>query len=215
MRFSILALFLVLLVDARPALAQTAPERDGNWGTVSTLSLLVGAGTEMLMPRVFYADPEVTVGWKARWHVSVLAPSMTLLGLSMLNEYALKDAFQGYRPDCDEATQGGPGCRTYGMMSSHSFGGFAALGQGVAVFLFDTTKWSQGRLNAGALVGHVAVPLVAASLTAVGRGVGNWESTGQVLLGGGAGLLSGFLMGAAYSLMQRPECGYTGSLICW
>ena len=29
------------------------------------------------MPRVFYADPEVTVGWKARWHVSVLAPIVT------------------------------------------------------------------------------------------------------------------------------------------
>jgi hypothetical protein len=217
MRFPILALPLLatLVSISQPAIAQTPPERDSNWGAVSTVSLLVGAGTELFMPRVFYADPEVTVGWKARWHVSVLAPSMTLFALAALNEYGLKDAFEGYRPGCDSATQGGPGCRTYGMMSTHSYGGFAALGQGVAVFLFDTTKWSQGRLNAGSLVGHVAVPFVAGTFNAIGRGVGHYETAGQVLLGGGTGLLTGFLLGTTYALMQRPECGYTGALMCW
>ena len=216
MRFSTSALIAsVVFLSAHSALAQTAPERDKTWGAISTASLVIGAGTELLMPRVFYADPEVTVGWKSRWHVSVLAPSMTLLGLALLNEYALKDGFEGYRPGCSENNQGGPGCRTYGMMSTHAYGGFAALGQGVAVFLFDTTKWSQGRVNGGALVGHVAVPFVAAGLNAIGRGAGNFETTGQVLAGAGAGLLTGFLMGTAYTLMQKPECGYSGSLICW
>ena len=52
-------------------------------------------------------------------------------------------------------------------------------------------------------------------VTAIGRGVGNWETGGQVVLGGVTGLALGFLSGMTYSLMQRPECGYTGSLICW
>jgi hypothetical protein len=206
---------LVALSLVRPAQAQQSPERDNNWGTVSTVSLLVGAGTELLMPRVFYSDPEATIGWKARWHVSVLASAMTLTSLAVLNEYALKDSFEGYRPGCSAALEGTSGCRTYGMFSTHTFGGFAALGQGGAVFLVDTLKWSNGRVNAGALVGHVIVPLFASVLTAISRDTGNWESTSQVMVGGGAGLVSGFLTGTVYALMQRPECGYSGSLICW
>jgi hypothetical protein len=45
--------------------------------------------------------------------------------------------------------------------------------------------------------------------------VGNWESGGQIVEGSLAGLGFGFLMGMTYSLMSRPECGYTGNLICW
>lgn len=215
MRFSIPAIIALVITTTGSAMAQTRPDRDDNWGTVSTVSLVVGAGTELLMPRVFYADPEVTVGWKARWHVSALASSMSLLALAALNEYTLKDGFEGYRPGCSAENKGVPGCQTYGMLSTHAFGGFAALGQGAAVFLFDTTKWSQGRLNAGSFVGHVAVPLLAATFNAIGRGAGDFETTGQILAGGGAGLLTGFLTGTTYALMQRPECGYTGSLICW
>ena len=36
---------------------------------------LSSTGLVMIMPRVFYSDPEVTAGWKARWHVSVLVKS--------------------------------------------------------------------------------------------------------------------------------------------
>ena len=28
-------------------------------------------------------------------------------------------------------------------------------------------------------------------------------------------LVTGAVTGATYALLQRPECGYTGSLICW
>ena len=84
-----------------------------------------------------------------------------------------------------------------------------------AVFVFDTFKWSGGRFNGGAFAGHLAGPLVLAGITGVGRSVGDYESFGQVLVGGTIGLGVGFLSGLTYSLMQRPECGYTGSLICW
>jgi hypothetical protein len=209
------ALPIACLLLAPVAQAQQAPSRDDNWATVSTVSLVVGAGTEALMPRIFYSDPEATVGWKARWHVSVLAPALTLTTLAVLNEYTLKDSFEGYRPGCNEDLQGGPGCRTYGMLSTHTYGNFAALGQGTAIFLVDTLKWSQGKVNAGAAVGHLAIPLVTSVLTAISRSAGDWETGTQIFAGAGAGLLSGALTGTVYALMQRPECGYTGSMICW
>jgi hypothetical protein len=206
-----------LLLSPRDAAAQVSPvpERDRTWQTVTGITLATGAATQLLMPRVFYSDPEVTVGWRARWHVSVLAPVMTLTALTVLNEVAIKDAFEGHRPGCDETNQGLPNCETYGMPSTHAFGSMAALGHGTAVFLFDTFSWSQGRVNGYALAGNVALPFVLGAITVVGRGVGNHESAGQIAVGGVSGLAFGFLTGMAYSLMQRPECGYTGSLICW
>lgn len=191
------------------------PERDVTWQTVTGVTLALGAATQVFMPRVFYADPEVTVGWKGRFHVSVLAPVMTLTALAAFNEGTLKDAFKGRRPGCDASNDGLSHCDSYGMMSTHAFGAFAALGHGGAVFLFDTTKWSDGRFNGWGFVGNVATPFVLGLVTAIGRGAGNWEDGGQILLGGITGLGFGFLSGMAYSLMQRPECGYTGSLICW
>jgi hypothetical protein len=173
------------------------------------------AGFELVMPRVFYADPEVTAGWKARWHLSVLAPIMTMASFSLLNEVTLKDSFAGHRPGCDETNQGTPGCTSFGMLSTQSFFAFSALGQGTAVFLIDTTKWSDGRFNAGALAGEVGVPLVLSIITAVGRGAGNWESGGQVWGSAGIGFGAGLGTGLLYAILQRPECGYSGNLICW
>jgi hypothetical protein len=31
----------------------------------------------------------------------------------------------------------------------------------------------------------------------------------------GIGFVTGLGLGVLYAAMQRPECGYTGSLICW
>ena len=191
------------------------PNRDSTWDTVTTVTMLAGAGSQLLMPRIFYSDPEVTVGWKARWHVSVLAPVMTMTALAALNEYSLKGAFQGQRPGCDATNFGLQNCETYGMMSTQSFAGGAALGHGVAVFVVDTLKWSGGRVNGYALAGDVITPFVFGMITAIGRGVGNWETPGEVAVGGLVGLGFGFLSGMAYTLLQRPECGYTGNLICW
>jgi hypothetical protein len=214
-----LALATGTFLTVTPCRAQTTPtpppDRDSTWGDVTTVTATAGLAWEAVMPRIFYSDPEATVGWKARWHVSVLAPVMTLVGITTLNELVLKDAFEEFRPGCDETNQGGPNCETFGMMSSHSIAGMGALGHGVAVFIFDTTKWSDGQFNAGSLVGHVGIPLVLGTITLVGRGAGDFENTGQILAGGATGLVSGFLMGMTYSLMQRPECGYTGALVCW
>jgi len=212
---SLLFFLLLVLTTTQSAFAQDAPERKSAWKVVSNVGLIGAASTQLLMPRVFYSNPEATVGWKARWHVSVLAPTMTLTGLAVLNEYWLKDEFEEYRPGCDEENQGTSHCESYGMMSTHGFGAFSALGHGGAVFLFDTINNSGGRFNVGSFVGNVGLPVVFATFTAIGRGVGNYETTGQVLTGSGVGLASGFLMGMTYALMQDPACGYTGSLICW
>lgn len=200
---------------ARAQDAETVPERSRGWDSASTAMALSAAGIQLLMPRVFYSDPEVTVGWKARWHVSVLAPSMTLAALTLINEQWLKDAFKGHRPGCDDANRDLSECSTYGMMSSEAQLAFSALGQGTGVFLVDTIKWSGGRFNGGAFAGHVGVPLALALLTTIGRSAGNLETAGQAWAGAGAGFVSGIGMGVLYALMQRPECGYGGSLICW
>lgn len=189
-------------------------ERSGGWNRATNIMALSSAALQVLMPRVFYSDPEVTVGWKARWHVSVLAPSMTLFALSMVNEAYLKDEFQSLRPDCDREGDHRT-CREYGMFSTQSMLAFSALGQGAGVFLVDTIKWSGGRFNFGGFMGNVGVPLVLAVLTAVGRTSGNWETAGQVWTSAGVGVGAGLGMGVVYAIGQRPECGYSGGLLCW
>jgi len=200
-----------------PCAAQTPPppERSESWSTATTITAVSAAGLQLILPRVFYADPEVTAGWKARWHVSALAPIMTIATLTLVNERYLKDEFAGHRPGCDETNQGMPGCTSFGMLSSPTILAFGAFGQGLGVFLVDTTKWSDGRFNAGAFAGQVGVPLVLSVITAVGRTAGDWESAGQVWGSAGVGAGVGLGMGLIYALAQRPECGYTGNLVCW
>lgn len=190
-------------------------DRSTSWQTVTSITMVAGVATATLMPRIFYADPETTAGWKARWHVSVLAPALTNVSLTMLNEHALKDAIRSQRPGCNDANFGSGHCQDFGSLSSHAFLSFAALGQGTAVFLVDTLKWSDGRFHVGAFVGDVAFPLVFAGITAVGRSAGNWEESGTVVLSSVGGLVAGGLTGLTYAMLQRPECGYTGALICW
>lgn len=191
------------------------PERSAAWNSATKVMSLSSAGLVLIMPRIFYSDPEVTAGWKARWHLSVLAPSMTLAAATLLNEVALKDAFKSFRPGCTADNSDAAGCESYGMLSSQSFLAFSSLGQGTGVFLVDTFKWSGGRVNGGALVGDVAVPLILSVITAVGRSSGNWETGGEVWGSAGLGLGTGLGMGVLYALLQRPECGYSGSMICW
>jgi hypothetical protein len=207
---------LAALLTSAAARAQIEPtERSEGWDTATTIMAVSSFGLQLVMPRVFHSDPEVTVGWKARWHVSVLAPTMTLAALSLANEQWFKDAFESFRPGCDENNQGQPGCESFGMLSTHSLLTFSYLGQGTGVFLVDTIKWSNGEFNAGAFVGNVGVPLVLSVLTAIGRTAGDWEDAGQVWASAGIGLGAGLGMGVLYALLQRPECGYGGGLICW
>jgi hypothetical protein len=207
------ALFLFAL-PAR-ALADDPTARSAPWQTATTVTAVAAMGSQLLMPRVFYSDPAVTVGWKARWHVSVLAPAMTLTALAFLNESAVKGALASYRPGCNATNEGTGNCLDYGSLSSPAFIASSAFGQGTAVFVVDTLKWSDGRLNAGALVGNVALPLALAIVTGVGRAAGNWEDPGQVGLSSVVGLGFGAITGVAYALLARPECPYAAGVICW
>jgi hypothetical protein len=211
------AVLVATMSMTAPARAQATvpPVRSDAWNDATTIMALSALGLELVMPRVFYADPEVTVGWKARWHVSVFAPIMTLATLTLVNEHHLKNSFESPRPGCDDTNLFHPDCATYGMFSSQSLLAFSSLGQGAGVFLGDTLKWSDGRFNAGAFTGHVGIPLVLAVITAVGRTSGELETGGQVWASAGVGAAVGLGTGLVYSLMQRPECGYTGSLLCW
>lgn len=197
------------------AQATPPPERDRTWAGVTNATAAAAVGIGILMPRVFYPSSEVTVGWKARWHVSVLAPMMTYATLALVNEVSLKEGIASHRPGCDDTNFGGRNCNTYGGPSSHAFVAGSTLGHGIAVFLFDTTKWSDGRANAIGAIGHIAVPLILGGINVIGRSSGNFENGGQLVAGGTLGLATGFLLGMTYSLMARPECGYSGSLICW
>jgi hypothetical protein len=174
---------------------------------------LATVGIELLSPRTFWADPEVTAGWKARWHLSALAPVMTLATVSLVNEFYLRKSIGALRPGCESNT--GDCTGSFGMLSTETLAAFSALGYGTGVFLIDTTKWSNGQFHGGAFALQVGVPLVLSVLTAVGRTEGNWETPGQVWGTALTGAVFGFGMGALYAAFQRPECGYTGSLICW
>lgn len=217
-----LAASAALLAAPRAAHAQDAEaplpdrQRSEGWKDATNILTLSSLGVQLLMPRVFYSDPEVTVGWKARWHASVLAPSMTLIATGLVNEQFLKDSFQGHRPGCSESSQTFVAeCNDYGMLSTHSYLVGSALGQGLGVFLVDTIKWSGGRLNGGSLAMNVGVPAVLGVITTVGRTAGNWETGGQAWGSAGIGLAIGLGLGALYGAAQRPECGYGGDLICW
>jgi len=210
------------LVAPRQAHAQDMPppdtHRSSGWKSATNILTVSSLGVQLLMPRIFYSDPEVTVGWKARWHVSVLAPSMTLIAGGLVNEQFLKKSFKGFRPGCSDEYAGTPElgeCDSYGMLSTHSYLVGSSLGHGLGVFLVDTIKWSGGRLNGGSLAMNVGVPAVLGVITTVGRTAGNWETGGQAWGSAGIGLALGLGLGALYAAMQRPECGYGGDLICW
>ena len=54
---------VVLLCLSEPASAQTAmpvPERSASWKSATNIMALSSAGLVMIMPRIFYSDPEVT-----------------------------------------------------------------------------------------------------------------------------------------------------------
>lgn len=210
------ALGLCLAEGTASAQTLTAPERSDAWGKATNITAISAMGLVLVMPRVFYSDPEVTAGWKARWHLSVLAPSMTIATLGLLNESWLKGELKGHRPGCDDENFGlVAGCTSYGMFSTPTFVAFGALGQGAGTFLADTLKWSNGRFNFGPFVGDLAAPAILAVMTGVGRSAGNWEDSGQVWATAAIGFAIGMGVGALYATSQRPECGYTGSLICW
>jgi len=219
--------------EASAQTAQVPPivDRDNNWGTVSDVSMIVGASTIFLMPRVYYSDPESTVGWKGRWHFSMFAPAMTMVAATFLVDGPIKRAAEGPRPGCtvDQTLVANPGsnCESFGAPSTHAFAAWGATGMGTGIFLVDTIKYSRGRFNVGSFIGNIGVPLIASVLTSVGRGVDvdggtefdgsihAFEKPGQVVAGTFAGFFSGLVVGGAYALLQRPSCGYGNAIFCW
>jgi hypothetical protein len=225
-----LSIFSTALLIPREAAAQVPPvaaiaPRDSTMTTMSNVTMAIGVGVVTLMPRIYYNDPEATVGWKARWHVSVLAPALSLTALTLLVDRPIRNLIASPRPGCtaDETSQALPGseCETYGMPSTQSFAAWGATGAGTAIFLVDTLKYSQAKFHAGAFVGNVAVPLVLSVLTSVGRGVATQQNTFpaetpmQVVVGSLSGFVTGALLGVGYTFLQRPNCGYGNSVICW
>jgi len=214
-------------INSSEAFAQSTVEpivgRDGDWATVTQVSTIIGASTVFLMPRVYYSDPESTVGWKGRWHFSQFAPMMTMAAATFLVDGPIKNELKLVRPGCagvDPAFAGpGSNCETYGGPSTLAFASWGAFGVGTGIFLVDTIKHSKGRFHAGSFIGNVGVPLIAGVLTSVGRsvdGVGQpFETQNQVLAGTFIGMGSGLLVGVAYSLLQRPSCGYGNAIFCW
>ena len=214
-------------IPSGEAHAQAIPpsaERDDGWGTVSTISMLVGVGTVSVMPRIYYNDPEATVGWKARWHISQLAPIMTLTAATLLVDIPIKNLGEGTRPGCtvEETESGfsGSNCESYGMPSTHSFAAWSGMGAGTAIFIIDTLVYSDAEFHAGSFVGNVIVPLAAGVMTSVGRGISGaefdaFEDPAQIGVGVAAGVITGFLTGLAYSLFQEPNCGYGNNIVCW
>ncbi|MSP25212.1 MAG: hypothetical protein EXR75_08620 [Myxococcales bacterium] len=205
--------------------AQIPPlvERDPNWDAVSQVMLGIGAGTVALMPRVYYSSPAATVGWKARWHVSALAPIMTMTTLTLLVDGPLHDEMQGAKQGCsvEETFAALPqsGCEAFGSPSTHAFASWGATGAGLGVFLVDTVKHSRGEFSVPSFVGNVGVPLTTSILASVARsadgsGLGP-EDTDQVLGGALAGAGIGLLVGAGYAFLQEPDCGYGNYLFCW
>ncbi len=210
----------------REAAAQVPPiaQRDSNWATASNVTMLLGVGIVTLMPRVYYNDPEATVGWKGRWHWSFLAPALSLTALTLLVDGPIKNAIKTPRPGCTIDNTGigpgGLGCDSFDMPSTQSFASWGATGAGTGIFLVDTIKYSNGKFHAGSFVGNVAVPLVLSVFTSAARSAAPGtsyaqESVPSIVVGSLTGFATGALLGLGYSLMQRPNCGYGGNIICW
>ncbi len=220
------ALCVFLNEDAALAQADVPPtvERDPNWDAVSSISMMIGVGSVALMPRVYYSSPDATVGWKARWHVSSLVPTLGLTGLTLLVDGPIRNAIQSPKEGCtlDDTLQrppDGDGCESFGGPSTHAFASWGATGAGMGIFLVDMFEYSDGDFNVPSMLGNVALPLTASIMSSVsrsadGRGIGP-EGTGQVVAGALPGFAVGMLLGVGYAMLQEPDCGYGGYIFCW
>jgi hypothetical protein len=223
--------FSTALLAPREAAAQVPPvapiaQRSGGWDIASNVTMTLGVGIVALMPRVYYNDPEATVGWKGRWHISMLAPALSMTAFTLLVDGPIKNAIGGARPGCTfdqtSAQFQGSGCESFGMVSTQSYASWGATGAGTVIFLVDTLKYSDAKFHPGGFVGNVAVPLVLSIFTSAGRAadpggptVFPHETVPQIVLGSVTGFVTGALLGLGYSLMQRPNCGYGNNIVCW
>jgi len=224
----------------REAAAQNAVppivERDQNWETVSNVFLALGTASVFLTPRVYYNDPQATVGWKGQWHWSIFAPAMTMVAITALVEIPVKQSLESARPGCsvEQTIVRFPGsnCETFGGPSTQALASWGATGVGTGIFLVDTLKYSDSRFNVPAFIGNVGFPLLASIFVTIGRGVDidndkntegipnpitlqPFESDGQLAAGALTGFFTGLTVGFTYAMLQKPSCPYGNSLICW
>jgi hypothetical protein len=209
----------------REAAAQTPPVvmRDKNWDIVSNVTMIAGASIVSLMPRVYYNDPEATVGWKGRWHISALAPIMSMTALTLMVDISVKNAIKTTRPGCtvDGTVYPLTECASFGAPSTQSYAAWGATGAGTGIFLVDTLKYSDGRFNVPYFLGEVIAPLTLSILSSVGRAVEPGaldyphESGGAIAAGALTGFASGLIVGGAYALLQKPSCGFGNNVFCW
>jgi len=213
------------MLAPREAAAQTvAPVvvRDKNWDIVSNVTMVAGVSIVALMPRVYFNDPEATVGWKGRWHVSALAPIMTMTALTLMVDISIKNAIKTIRPGCTQDGTVFPlsECASYGAPSTQSYAAWGATGAGTGIFLVDTIKYSDGHFNVPYFFGQVIAPLTLSVLSSVSRSVepGNskqYETGGAIAAGALTGFASGLIVGGVYALMQKPSCGFGNNVFCW
>jgi hypothetical protein len=210
----------------REAAAQSAPpvvQRDKNWDIVSNVTMVAGVSIVSLMPRVYFNDPEATVGWKGRWHISALAPIMTMTALTLMIDIPIKNAIKTPRPGCGTDTTVFPltECASFGAPSTQSYAAWGATGAGLGIFLVDTVKWSDGRFNVPYFIGDVALPLTLSIFSSVSRSVAPGATTqphedpGAIVAGALTGFASGLIVGGAYALLQKPSCGFGNNIFCW
>jgi hypothetical protein len=219
----IAALSLLAPGEAAAQAVPPAAQRDAGWGAVSDVSLAISAVSLALTPRVYYSDPISTVGWKGRYHVSILAPMMTMVAMSWLFDQPLKSAFQDPRPGCtlEQTNAQMSGCESFGLVSTHGMATASFAGVGLGVWLIDTFKYSDGRVHPANLIGNVVLPLSATVVGSVARGFENdgtvrgFEKPEQILAGAIPGFVIGTITGLVYSSLQRPSCPYGDSLFCW
>lgn len=212
------------MLAPREAAAQTQSVvvRDKNWDIVSNVTMVAGASIVALMPRVYFNDPESTVGWKGRWHVSALAPIMTMTALTLMVDISVKNAIKTTRPACtvDGTVFPLSECASYGAPSTQSYAAWGATGAGTGIFLVDTIKYSNGRFNVPYFLGIVVAPLTLSVLSSVSRsveptGATQYETGGAIAAGALTGFASGLLVGGVYALMQKPSCGFGNNVFCW
>lgn len=197
--------------------------RDEGWGAVSHISLAIAGASVLLTPRVYYSDPQSTVGWKARYHVSLLAPLGLLGAASFFVDQPLKSAFADPRPGCSAAqtNAGVTGCESYGLISTHAFATAGFAGVGFGVFLLDTVKNSNGQFHAGSFIGNILIPVSATVVGSIARGFENsadvrgFEKPEQIAAGAIPGFIVGAALGLGYAALQRPSCPYGDALFCW
>lgn len=215
-------LFSMTAVTLAPREARAQVTRDKNWDIVSNVTMAIGAGVVTLTPRIYYNDPEATVGWKGRWHVSVLAPAMTMTALTLLVDIPIRGAVKSARPGCNDMNTNATteGCKSFGGPSTQAYASWGATGAGTGIFLVDTIKYSNQKFSVPSFLLNVILPLSLSAVTTIGRAVEPgeakaFENGGQIAAGALTGFGSGLIIGGTYALLQRPACPYGNSIFCW